>query len=182
MRFLARLDEKHNLLELFEKIFESFHKNIAKNALFLHIFQKNYQTMRYFFARLDEKLTLLGNFEKILKIFDENSIEKLIFNFNFIFRKFVTKNRAFGNNTIFLQQFFRFRGVSPFPPGYVLDCHRVHSTWILSHLSWENFRTIWKIGIQANRYLTGFKFYKSLILCNYLPDRPLCTIVSQEIK
>ena len=49
------------------------------------------------------------------EIFDKNSIEKLnfyFFNFifYFIFRKFVTKNRAFGNNTIFLQQFFRFRG------------------------------------------------------------------------
>ena len=31
---------KHNLLEIFEKIFENFHKNIAKNAFFLHIFQK----------------------------------------------------------------------------------------------------------------------------------------------
>ena len=51
-----------------------------------------------------------------MKIFDENSIEKL--NFIMIFGKFVTKNRAFGNNTIFLQQFFRLRGreYSPLPP------------------------------------------------------------------
>ena len=33
----------------------------------------------------------------------------------FIFRKFVTKNRAFGNNTIFLQHFFGLGGISPFP-------------------------------------------------------------------
>ena len=79
--------------------------------------------MRSFFARLDEKHKLLGNFEKILKFFDENSIEKLnclffYFYFLFFFRKFVTKNRAFGNNTIFLQQFFRFRGggISPLSP------------------------------------------------------------------
>ena len=52
-------------------------------------------------ARLDKKQKLLGNFEKILKIFDENSIEKL--NFIIIFRKFVPKNRAFGNNTIYAQ-------------------------------------------------------------------------------
>ena len=60
-------------------------------------------------------------FEKILKIFDENSIEKL--NFYFIFRKFVTKNRAFGNNTSFLQ-FFSVSGGGdfPFPPGYALAC------------------------------------------------------------
>ena len=73
--------------------------------------------MRHFFARLDEKQKLFGNFEKILKFFDEISIEKLNFFCIFIFfRKFVTKNRAFGNNTIFIQQFFRFRGVGNFPP------------------------------------------------------------------
>ena len=81
--------------------------------------------MRSFFARLDEKHKLLGNFEKILKFFDENSLEKLNFLFLFFifFLKFVTKNRTFGNNTIFLQQFFRFRGggISPLsPPGYAL--------------------------------------------------------------
>ena len=40
MRFFAHLDEKHNLLEIFEKTFENFHKKIAYYALFLHIFQK----------------------------------------------------------------------------------------------------------------------------------------------
>ena len=79
--------------------------------------------MRYFFAGLDEKRKLLGNFEKLLKIFDANSIENLNFYFiyNFIFRKFVIKNRAFGNNSIFLQQFFSVPGGDfPFPPGYAL--------------------------------------------------------------
>ena len=55
-----------------------------------------------------------------MKIFDENTIEKWNFLFCLIlfFRKFVTKNRAFGNNTIFLQQFFMFRGGDfPLPPG-----------------------------------------------------------------
>ena len=74
--------------------------------------------MRLFFVRLDEKHNLLGNFEKILKHFDENSIEKLnfYFIFNLTFRKFVTKNRALGTNTIFLQQFFLFGGGGDFPP------------------------------------------------------------------
>ena len=39
--FFSRLDEKHKLLESFEKIFENFPKKMANNALFLHIFQKN---------------------------------------------------------------------------------------------------------------------------------------------
>ena len=75
--------------------------------------------MRSFFARLDEKHKLLGNFEKTLKFSDENSLEKLnflFFLFFLFFLKFVTKNRALGNNTIFLQQFFRFRGEGNFPP------------------------------------------------------------------
>ena len=70
---------------------------------------------------MDEKRKLLGNFEKILENFDENSIEKL--NFYFYFGKFVTKNRAFGNNTIFLQQFFPVSGGFPlfFPLATPLD-------------------------------------------------------------
>ena len=47
-----------------------------------------------------------ANCWKILKIFDENSIEKCYFYFG----KFGTKNRAFGNNTIFLQHFFSVGG------------------------------------------------------------------------
>ena len=41
---------------------------------------------------------------KFLKILDENSIEKL--NFYLFLAKIVAKNRNFGNNIIFLQQFF----------------------------------------------------------------------------
>ena len=71
--------------------------------------------MRSFFARLKENYKLLGNFEKILEMFDENSIEKL----NYLFLgKVVAKNRAFGNNIIFLQQFFPVGGgvEPPNPP------------------------------------------------------------------
>ena len=52
---------------------------------------------------MDEKHKLFGNFEKTLKIFDENSIEKL--NFYLVLGKVLSKNRAFGNNIIFLQHF-----------------------------------------------------------------------------
>ena len=84
----------------------------------------------------------IGYFEIILKIFDENSIEKLNFYFiiicnfifYFIFRKFVTKNRAFGNNTSFLQQFFSVSGggISPFPLGYALTISILHH-WCVMH-------------------------------------------------
>ena len=42
-----------------------------------------------------------------------------LFLFFYFFRKFVTKNRAFGNKPSFLQHFFRFRvggGISPLSP------------------------------------------------------------------
>ena len=57
---------------------------------------------------MEESYKLLGNFEKILEIFDENSIEKL--NFYQFLGKVVAKNRAFGDNIVFLQQFFPVRG------------------------------------------------------------------------
>ena len=62
------------------------------------------------------KSTILGkiweNFENLWWNF-YRKIEFLFFIFSCL--KFVTKNRAFGNNTIFLQQFFRVGGISPFP-------------------------------------------------------------------
>ena len=103
--------------------------------------------MRSFFARLDEKHKLLGNFEKILKFFDKISLEKLNF-FIFIifilyfFPKVVTKNRAFGNNTIFLQQFFRFRAGGDFPPfplATPLICHNYCTSSPIDPLSISHF-------------------------------------------
>ena len=98
--------------------------------------------MRYFFARLDEKHKLLGNFEKILEIFDENSIEKL--NFYLFLGKVVAKNRAFGNNIIFLQHFFRLGGGGSSPPNptedqynplrfitFLLNCLKTGNVWII---------------------------------------------------
>ena len=54
------------------------------------------------FPRLDKKHKLFGNFEKILKILAT-------------FEKVVAKNRAFGNNIIFLQHFSISGGGGTFP-------------------------------------------------------------------
>ena len=59
--FFARLDEKHNLLESFEKVFENFPKNIAKNA-FLHIFQKNLANHSLLFCAFGRKTQIVGKF------------------------------------------------------------------------------------------------------------------------
>ena len=108
------MDEKHNFLE----IFENFHKNMLKTHYFC-IFFKKFNKPCVNFSRVSTKN---ANCWEILKVFDENSIDKLNLYFIFIFfRKFVTKNRAFENNTIFLQQFFRFGGGGCPPPGYALD-------------------------------------------------------------
>ena len=58
-----------------------------------------------------EKRKVLGNFKKILIIFWLKIYRKFECLFIlFLFWKIVTKTRAFGNNTIFLSHFFRFRG------------------------------------------------------------------------
>ena len=59
--FFAHFDEKHNLFESFEKTFETFHKNIAKNALFMHIFQKN-TNHALIFCAFGPKTQIVGKF------------------------------------------------------------------------------------------------------------------------
>ena len=97
--------------------------------------------MRKFFTRLDEK----QNCWKILRKCERFGLK---FNrkieFLIIFGKFVTKNRAFGNNIIFLQQSFGFeRGDCCLPPGYALVfyhhlikyAHNFSHTFYLSSLT-----------------------------------------------
>ena len=89
----------------------------------MHIFQKNLTNHSLIFCAFGRKTQIVGKFWKflmkiLLKI--EFLFYFILFYFYFlfyffIFRKFVTKNRVFGNNTSFLQQFFRFRG-GGFPP------------------------------------------------------------------
>ena len=98
--------------------FRKFSKNFSRTLLKMHyfsVFFKKFKNPALIFRAFGQKHKLLWNFEKI---FDENSIEKL--HFLIIFGKLVTKNRAFGNNPIFLQEFFRIRGggenLPHFPP------------------------------------------------------------------
>ena len=60
--FFARLDEKHNLLESFEKIFENFPKKLAKNYLFLHLFQKDLTNHSLIFCAFGRKTLIVGKF------------------------------------------------------------------------------------------------------------------------
>ena len=119
------MGEKHSFLEVLReisKMFKKFLKKIAEKHE-ISIFLKKCNKVRVKFWRVWKKN---ANCLEILRILDEKSIEKL--NFYFYFGKFVTKNRAFGNNTIFLQQCFRFRGDFPLPPGYALGCIGYHNS------------------------------------------------------
>ena len=121
---------------------------------------------------MDEKRKL-GNFEKILKIFDANSIEKLnfYFIFYFIFRKFVTKNRAFGNNTSFLQQFFRFRGeFSPFPLATPLG-----------QVTFFKTLGVWLgLGVCINHWLNS-ELYHKMPVFYYLKEQTLFIILTNPL-
>ena len=111
-----------NLWENFRKFSNVFLPKLLKMDYFSRFFTK-FKKPCVNFLRVWTKNEIVGKF---WEIFDENSIEKLNF-FYFLliifyfFRKFVIKNRAFGNNFQQLQQFFRFRGGGfPLPPGYAL--------------------------------------------------------------
>ena len=97
--------------------------------------------------------TKIANCWESLKIFDLNSIEKLhfYFIFKFIFRKFVTKNRAFGNNTIFLQQFFWFRAFPP-PLATPLVCRQA-VCGLHAFLSFQRTRV--KLSRLSDKWLIG---------------------------
>ena len=56
---------------------------------------------------------------------------------NLCFRKFLTKNRAFGNNTNFLQQFFRFRGGWNPPPFHHLSTPLLNTQEERNWLQWK---------------------------------------------
>ena len=94
--------------ENLRKFSKDFFRNLRK-CIILDYFSKSLTNTCVHFSPFGQK----RHCWEILNILDENSIDKL--NFIIIFRKIVTKNRAFGNNTIFLQQFFRLGGGFPSP-------------------------------------------------------------------
>ena len=98
------------------EILESFQKFYFKNRLkciTLAYFQKNLTNPVLLFCAFGRKILIVWklweNFENFWWKFNRK-IEFLA-----SFGKVVAKNRAFGNNTIFLEQFFRFRGGGTFP-------------------------------------------------------------------
>ena len=114
MRWLLRLWTKNANRGNFEKVFESFQKSLKKIAKmnYLGICLIKFNKACVYFSRVRS-----GFSGKSRETF-ENFAWKFYWNFEFLFYdgKFVTKNRNFGNNTIFQQHFFRFRGGGTFHP------------------------------------------------------------------
>ena len=67
--FLARLGQKHNSSNIFEKTFEKFHKNIAKNALFLHIFPKEFNNRCVTFFAFGRKTQIVWKLREHFETF-----------------------------------------------------------------------------------------------------------------
>ena len=126
-----------------------------QKMLYLRIFCKEISKPCVKFSRVWTKNTIvLGNSEKISKIFDENSMQKL--HFYLFLGKFVAKNRNFGNNIIFLQQFFPVRGVAGWtpltPPAYATAlnrCWRIFVMLTFQRLRCNNFHTFCFLKIRV---------------------------------
>ena len=121
--FFARFDEQDNSLEIlrkFSKIFEKFSSENCLKCIILAYFSNKLTNYALIFCAFGRKTEIVGKFWENFEIFwwkFYRKIEFIIIIFIFyFFRKFVTKNRAFGNNTIFLQQFFSVSGRGEFPP------------------------------------------------------------------
>ena len=109
-----------------ERTFDSFKKIFLKNlrkCIILAYFSKHLTNHSMIFRAFGPKCKLLGNFENSWWKF-HRKIEVFIFYF---FENLLLKMEPSEKNTIFLQQFFRFRGGDRFPPfphpAYALALH-----------------------------------------------------------
>ena len=103
---------RRRIFEILQKIPE---ENCKKCCIFAY-FAKKVKNYALNFRAFWRKHVCLEKIWENFENFDENSMEKL--NFYLFLGKFVAKNGNFGNNIIFLQQFFRLGGGSkpPNPP------------------------------------------------------------------
>ena len=106
-------------LKRFRKFSKVFLRKLRK-CIILQYFSKILTNNALVFRTFGGKTQFFGKFwENFERCKFYRKIEFFYFLFLF-FGKFVTKNRDFGNNTIFLQHFFGLGGNSHFPFGYAL--------------------------------------------------------------
>ena len=104
--------------EHFRKFSKIFLKKIAKKSIILAYFSKNLTNPALILPAFGRQLQIVWKFWEYFWNFWWKFNRKM--EFLSLLWKFVAKNRAFGNNIIFLQQFFPVRGVlnSSYPPAY----------------------------------------------------------------
>ena len=112
-----RFDEKHNFLESFRRFSKIFIRILLKMNYFAY-FHKTLTNHALIFRAFGRKNQIVGKFcEKFENFWWKFQRKIEFFILTYIFRKFPTKNRDFGNNTLFLQHFFGFGGCDfPIPP------------------------------------------------------------------
>ena len=116
---------------------------------------------------------------------------KIKFLFYFYFWKFVSKNRAFGNNTIFLKQFFLFRGdfhISPwlrpwfhaFPLAMpVLERGKqIEERWKYCTQEISTFST----SFFRHRRRSKFELVRFYKICNFHKIEELCTFTQIKLN
>ena len=110
-------------LEILRKFPKDFVRKLRKINYF-SLFFKKLKNKCFHFSPFGQKTQIVGKFWENFEKFDIHSIGKI--EFLTIFGKVVAKNRAFGNNIIFLQQFFPFRGGGRIFPLFPLDTPLVY--------------------------------------------------------
>ena len=120
--FLAHLDEKHKVGKFWEK-FRKFSKNFFRNlwkCFILAYFLKDLTNPRVHFSPFGQKTQIVGQFWENFENFWWKFNWKIEFYYDFWKTEIKRKTEsffAFGNKTIFLQQFFRLlEGIFPPPP------------------------------------------------------------------
>ena len=116
--------------EHFWKFWKIFFRKLLK-CIILAYFSNQLTNYALIFCAFGRKTQIVGILSENLEIFWWKFYRKIEFFIFYFFRKFVTKNIAFGKNPIFLQQFFGFGGggISPLPPGYALDLYYYWGIW-----------------------------------------------------
>ena len=126
---ILRVWTKTQFIGNFETIFESFSKYFLRKLLKMHylsIFFQRFNKPALIFRAFGRKTKGVGKFWENFENFWWKFNRKFEFFYFLFFQKFVTKTRAFRNNTIFLQHFFGLcggGGISPIPPPLARPLH-----------------------------------------------------------
>ena len=157
----------------FSKILKRFLRKLIKMhyfSIFFIIFNKACVN----FSRIWTKNANVGKFWEDCENFWWKFYRKIEFLFYFYFGKFARKNRAFGNNNIFIQQFFRFREIPPPPsPGYALGLMLFYSvSMLLSKVTDYSLANMLSALYGAQNYIRPWIKYRLIWwICEWIKEK-----------